>query len=104
LKADDKHESRGFYKDRAGFVGDIALEADRLESTSDQKESESYEVDGDEELVDRGLEVGHERLTFRVVDHQDEEPDGNESHHDTEFNSALSEETKRCRGNGLHDV
>jgi len=80
----------------------LTLRADILECTSSQKESEGDKIRGNEELEDRGLEVGHERLSSRVVDHQDEEPDGNERHHDAEFNSAFPEETKSCRGNDLH--
>jgi len=102
LEADDEQEGGDFYNDRVAFVGNLTPHADGLEGASSQKESEGYEVCSDEELEDRGLEIGHESLSFRVVDDEDEEPDGNERHHDAEFNSAFLEETKRCRGNGLH--
>lgn len=63
LEADDKQEEGDFYNDRAAFVVDLTLHADGLECASGQKECKGYEVRGNEELEDRGLEGGHESLS-----------------------------------------
>jgi len=53
-------------------------------------------------LEEGGLEVGHGELSLGVVDHQDEQPNGDECHYNTKFDSAFLEERAGLYSDGLH--